>query len=320
MSKTSNQYRCEYMSKINYFLKNSLLLFILLLSNFTFCQENQTKEIDQLLQKAEDSRRRFKNLDQLQYAKQASIIAEKEGNPEKIAECYYNIARALSFLELQKESFNYVNKTFQQPYTRKNAVIQAQLKEVKAFNYYSLGMPSQFDKELPGIIKLLEKETGKDAIILRQRTYLNMGASKPDSAQYYARLCFRELKKLPEKDTHLELSDYYRFLGTNFLDKKSDSALYYFKKSWQINQKYKDPILFFDYTAFGDYYAQQKQYNQAITYYEKAIQNIKEQSITPYHFVNNELYKKISDLYGELGEKSKQEEYKNKYLACKKNY
>lgn len=305
------------MIKKNTFIQYSIAFLAILISNFMFCQ-NQSKEIDQLLQQAEQSRKEFNNLDQLKYAKQASILAEETEDSKKIAECYYNIARALSLLELQKESFTYINKASQQPYTKKSKLIQAQLKEIKAFNYYSLGLTSQFNKELPGIVKLLKKQNNKDAIILLQRTYLNIGSTKPDSATYYSELCLKELKKLPEKDTHLELADFYRYKGTEFQEKMPDSALYYYQKSIQITQKYHDPVLFFNYTAFGDYYSSQKKYREAVNYYEKAIQNIKEQNITPYHFVNNDLYKKISDLYGKLGEKEKQNKYQAIYSDLQK--
>ncbi|KPH13902.1 tetratricopeptide repeat protein [Chryseobacterium sp. ERMR1:04] len=301
----------------NNLIRNGIVFFAIILSNFAFCQD-QFKKIDNLLQKAEKSRQEFNNLDQLKYAKQASVLAEKSGDSKKITECYYNIARALSFLELQKESFIYINKAYQEPYSKKSKLIQAQLKEVKAFNYYSLGLTSQFDKELPRIVKLLKGENDKEAIILLQRTYLNIGSTKPDSAKYYSQLCYNELKKLPEKDSHLELSDFYRYKGSELLETKPDSAFYYYQKSIKINQKYNDPILFFNYTSFGDYYASQKQYNEAIDYYEKAIQNIKDQSITPYHFVNNDLYDKISDLYGKLGNKEKQNEYQSTYLDLQK--
>lgn len=303
------------MIKKNTLIQNGIAFLAILISNFMFCQ-NQSKEIDQLLQKAEQSRKAFNNLDQLRYAKKAAVLAEETGDSQKIAECYYNIARALSFLELQKESFSYINKASQQPYTKKSELIQAQLKEIKAFNYYSLGLTSQFNKELPGIVKLLKKQSSKDAIILLQRTYLNIGSTKPDSAKYYSELCFKELKKLPEKDTHLELSDFYRYKGTELLEKMPDSAFYYYQKSIQVTQKYHDPVLFFNYTALGDYYSSQKKYHEGISYYEKAIQNIKEQSITPYHFVNNDLYNKISELYGKLGEK--QNEYQAIYSDLQK--
>ncbi|WP_027380063.1 hypothetical protein [Chryseobacterium daeguense] len=130
------------MSKKHNTFRNSILLLFLLFSNIAICQDQEFKEIDDLLQKAENSRKRFNNIEQLQYAKQASILAKKSGNSQKIAESYYNIARALSFLELPKESFTYVKKATQQTYYQKSKLLQAQLKEVKAFNYYSLGLTS----------------------------------------------------------------------------------------------------------------------------------------------------------------------------------
>lgn len=301
----------------NTFIKNSIAFFAILVSNFVFCQ-NQNKEIDQLLQKAEQSRRRFNNLDQLKYAKKASILAEEIKDSEKIAESYYNIASALSFLELQKESFSYINKASQQPYTKKSKLIQAQLKEIKAFNYYSLGLQTQFYDELPKILALLKDQDNKESVILKQRTYLNLGVSKPDSALYYSNLCFQELKKFPEKQVFAELSDLYRYIGTDFLDKKSDSALYYFNKSIKINQKYGEHVLFMNFTNIGDYYASKGQLQEAINFYTKAIENIKDQSVSPYNFINNDLYKKISVLYGKLGEKDKQNKYQAIYSNLQK--
>ncbi|WP_267404078.1 MULTISPECIES: hypothetical protein [unclassified Chryseobacterium] len=296
------------------FQKYFLFLFFFFWSSLIFCQNNDTKNIDELLKKAEISRQKFKHLDQLKYAKDALILSQKAENSEKITQSYYTMARALSFLEMQKESFAYANKALNEPYGKKSNLLQAQVSEVKAFNYYSLGLNSQFTKELPNIIKLLKNENNREAIILKQRTYLNLGALKPDSALYYSKLSYDELKKIPERQIHLELSDYYRYMGTDFMDnEKPDSTLYYFNKSFKINLKYKDPVVFQDYTSFGDYFTWQKQYKRAISFYEKAIKNIKDQSIAPYHFHNNSLYKKISDLYGNLGETKKQSEYKKIY-------
>ncbi|ALR29141.1 hypothetical protein ATE47_00670 [Chryseobacterium sp. IHB B 17019] len=306
-------------SKKHNIFKNSILLLFILFSNIAISQTHQEEEIDVLLQKAENSRRRFNHLEQLQYAKKASIVAEEIKNSQKIAESYYSMALALALMELPKESFVFVKKVSQEPYYQKSKLLQAKLKEVKAFDYYALGLTSQFDKEMPGIVKLLKGETSKDAIILLQRTYLNIGVGKPDSAKYYSKLCFNELKKIPEKDIHLELSDFYRYKGTEFLNKKPDSALYYYQKSLAIDQKYKDPILFLDYTALGDYYSVQKEYQSAIDFYQKAIQNIKEQKISPYHFVNNDLYKKIAEQYEKLGNTEKSNEYKKIYLDLQNN-
>jgi hypothetical protein len=84
------------MGKIISFLRNIILLSFILFSNIVICQNSSFKEIDNLLQKAEDSRRKFKNLDQLEYAKKASLLAEKSENSQKMAESYYRIAEALT--------------------------------------------------------------------------------------------------------------------------------------------------------------------------------------------------------------------------------
>ncbi|MEY8761446.1 tetratricopeptide repeat protein [Chryseobacterium tongliaoense] len=308
------------MVKVFNSIKNSFLLVILLLSNISVCQaqHHEIKKIDELLQKSENSFRNLNDLDQLRYAKQANELARKINNSQRITESYFSMARSLSFLEMQKESFIYINKAFQQPYSKKSTLIQAQLKDIKTYNYYHLGLHTQAKKELTDIVNLLKDDKSKKAILLLQKTYLIIGLYKKDSARYYAQLCFNKLKQLPEKEVYLELSDLYRTLGAQFLKKNKDSSFYYFNKSLEVNKKYHHPVLLLDYIAFGDYYSEQKQYQEAINYYQKAIQNIQEQSATPELSANNGLYKKISDLYGKIGEKEKQSEYEHIYFGLQK--
>ncbi|WP_415325720.1 hypothetical protein [Chryseobacterium sp. MMS23-Vi53] len=299
---------------MNQKIKHLLFAFFILFSISGFCQNNKYKQIDELLLRAQNSRKRFKNLDQLKYAEQAYILSKETGDSQKITESCYSIASALSFLELPKKSFEYIQKATQQPYYQKSKLMQAQIKEVKAFNYYGLGLTSQFYKELPEIIELLKNQNDKESAILRQRAYLNLGVSKPDSVKIYSQFSLRELKKFPEKEVYAELSDIYKYIGTDCLDKKSDSALYYFEKSIKINQKYGENALFMDFTNIGDFYSQKENLKVAINYYLKAIENIKQQSISPYNFINNDLYRKISELYGKLGDFEKKSQYQKQYI------
>ncbi|WP_449399693.1 tetratricopeptide repeat protein [Chryseobacterium wanjuense] len=91
------------------------------------------------------------------------------------------------------------------------------------------------------------------------------------------------------------------------LKKVFDSTLYYYQKSYDLKVKYKDPILFLQYINFGDYYRNQKEYDRALDYYLKAIDNIKEHSVNSIQY--NYLYKNIADLYGILGDKEKQNQF-----------
>ena len=300
------------------FILRIFFLFILSLPIQAFCQDSKYQQIETLLQKAQTSRKKFKNQEQLKYARQANILAKETGDSQKIAESYYQMASALCFLELQKMSFTYLNKAAKEPYFKKSKLIQAQTIEIKAFNYYSLGLTVQFDNELPKILVLLKGQEDKESAILKQRVYLNIGASKPDSTLYYSNLCSQELKRFPEKEVFAELSDLYRYIGTDFLSKKSDSALHYFNKSMKINQKYGEKALFIDFTNIGDYYSEKGQPEKAIDFYAEAIENIKEQSLSPYNFLNNDLYRKISELYGKLGNTDKKTEYLKQYGELQK--
>lgn len=292
-------------------------------------QGRQVRKIDNLLEKAEKNHKIYRDFEALKLAKEASILAEKTNNSKIIAESNYLLARALASLELQKESLYYIQKTFSLEYTKKTPLLQAKLLEIKSYNYSSLSLQSQCSYERSKIIKLLKGKNDTAFIKILSRTYGNIGShyfeeNKIDSAFVYYNLSGKELNKLSEKKSHSALSEQYLDLGNAFLKKGNiDSTLYYFKKSYELKLKYKDPLLFPQYTEFGSYYENQKQYEKALELYLKAIQNMKYYSVNPIPF--NDINKKVSDLYGILGDKNKQNEFaeiyskKERQLTLEKN-
>ncbi|WP_415325718.1 helix-turn-helix transcriptional regulator [Chryseobacterium sp. MMS23-Vi53] len=300
------------------FIRNSIFLFIFLLSNYVIGQNNHLKEIEKLLLDAEKYHQQYKDIKELEAAKRANILAKKINNSAKIAESSYIISRALSCLELQKESFFYIQKTLDQKYTKNNDLLQAKLKEIKAYNFYVLSLKSQSNRELKDIEKILKNKSDSSSIRVLARAYGNIAnhyfdENKNDSAFFYYKLEGLELHKLPEKNSYNSLSDYYIAVGNAFSQKKiMDSAFIYYQKSYNLKLKYKNPILFTQYMIFGNYYSDTKEYSKALEFYLKSFQNMKEHSINsiPFNFIN----KKVSDIYGILGDKNKQKEYGSIYL------
>jgi len=300
------------------FIKKNILLFIILISGSVTCQQNNFKEIDDLLKKAVASNNKYETLKELEYAKKASVLAEEANDTKRISESYYEIARALSRLELQKESLLYVQKASAQKYAKENLLFQIKLKEVKSANYNTLALSSQSTKELLEIIQLLDKRSDSTSTKILARTYGNLGnrcndKNKLDSALIYYRLEHQQLKKLSEKDVLNHLAEHYVSMGMVFLAKKdADSSLYYFKKSYQLKLKYHDPKLFMQYFVFGDYYSEQKQYQKALDFYLKVE---KTPGFPANHSGFIHLYKRISELYGILGENDKRDQYQKIYSA-----
>jgi hypothetical protein len=306
------------MEKLSTFFKSSIFLFLFLFSNWAICQDKQLEEIDKLLKKSEKKHSEYKDFEELEIAKKANLLAQKADDGKRIAESSYLISRALSCLELQKQSLSFIEKTFDQKYTQKDILLQAKLKEIKSYNFYVLSLKSQSSRELKNIIRLLKDKKDTASLRVIARTYGNIGnqyfdQNKLDSAFIYYTLSGNLLKRLEEKNTYNSFSEHYIALGNAFSQKKDfDSAFYYYQKSYELKLKHKNPILFVQYILFGNYYKTKKKYDLALDYYLKAIRNIKEHSINIAPF--NSLYKNIAEIYGILGDKNKQSEYEAIYI------
>ncbi|MET3538830.1 tetratricopeptide repeat protein [Chryseobacterium limigenitum] len=305
------------MIKEKSFIRNTLFIFFILFSNLMASQDSQLTKIDKLLKQAQKSHTEYRDFEELKLAKEAHILAEKTNNSKLISESCYILARALCSLELQKESLYYIQKASKQKFIKQTPILQAKLNELKSYNYYRLSLKSQSSAELYKILDLLKGNNDYPSVTIIFRTYDNIAnhyfdENQLDSAFIYYGLSTKELEKLPENRFHNVFCEHYISLGNAFLKRRNaDSALYYFKKSYELKLKHKDPILFAQYMVFGSYYDDQKQYEKALELYLKAIENMKKHSVNtiPFNFMN----KKISDLYGILGDKNKQNEFAELY-------
>ena len=122
-------------------LKNYFFIIFLLISNILFSQKEQIKEIDHLLALSQKYSN-INNQKSLEYAEKASIIAEKINNSEKKAYSYVYIAKRLVFMSKPKESLEYLEKSIDEYYTDSDALLQAMIKEMQAYNYSDLGFDS----------------------------------------------------------------------------------------------------------------------------------------------------------------------------------
>lgn len=307
------------------FIRNSLLLFSILVSGFLTCQDYEFRKIDSLLTQSFNSRKKYNDFEGLKYAKTASSLAEKKGNSERIARSYYSIAISLSHLRLQKQSLFYIEKAYNQAYTKNNIVFESKLKEVKSYNYMTLGLTSQSQKELFGIVSLLQKKKDTASTKILIRVYGHIGKnyqnkSKMDSAFIYYKLKDRLLRTFPEPYTNIyrNLSDHYIELGNAFLKKQiTDSAFYCYQKSYQLKQKYNNPVIFMEYIQFGNYYRKLKEYQKALDFYQKAVRNMEDYSVNQASFTY--VYSDISKMYGILGNKEMQNKYEGIYLKMENN-
>lgn len=321
-----------------FFLKNSRFLFFICVFytyTFPFAQNDVQKEkkINLLLKKSTESYENFNHIKSLEYAREANILALKSGNSEQIAKSYCSMATALINLQMQKESIEYIEKAFNQEYTINNIYFQAWLTFLKANNHSTMGLYAISYKENYKALSLLEKTKDTPVALQLKATILEeIGTSyyietkNLDSAFKYHNLKLNVLKKLPEKFAFPDLVKSYDTKGYVFLETgQADSARYYFEKEYALKLKYNDPILYVQYCAFADYYYGNGDYEKALGYYLKTAQNIEQHNIQDPDY--SSVYKTISEIYRQRGQKEKESFYIKKYaeidnkllIANKKN-
>lgn len=304
---------------MNIFLKNIFLLLFILLSGFVDCQ---TKEIDSLLQKAEESYLKFQDIQEFKYARKANILAIKANDSKRISESYIHIAQALANLELNKESLICINKIKSQESVKNNALFQARIKQIKAIIYSNQGFINQSLQELINASKILENE--KDSVSLTRLAglYGDIGnrysaLSNYNEALKYYKKAKQIINFYPEKKQKDILSFYYRGLGTIHLEKKNyDSAYYYYKKSYENNLQNKK-LIFLDFSLLGNYYYFKKNYRLAIDNYEKALFLIKQDKINS-TYASATIYSSISINYDSIGDKTNKDRYEKIFLQKQK--
>ncbi|MFP3593177.1 hypothetical protein [Chryseobacterium sp. SIMBA_038] len=295
------------------FIKKNILFPTLLISSLMLCQKKKFQEIDKLLKAAEKSNTEYRDLETFEYSKKAIILSQEAGDSKRLANSYYTMALSLANLELLKQSLVYIQKAYAQKSTAQDTLLLSKLKELKFYDYNSLGLKSEGTKELFEAKELIKTQKDTESAKLLARIYGEIGNNyyyqdNIDSAFVYYKLKFDQLKKLPEKDIYKNKAYLYYYMGKSYLKKKNtDSVLHYIQKSIELKQKYKYPLLFADYTLQGDYYFEEKKYHKALDFYLKSLQNINEHRI--HRTSTPEIYKKISETYRMLGEQTKYKEY-----------
>lgn len=281
-------------------LKKYIFCAFLLISNVLFSQKEQIKEIDQLLILSQNFSNK-NNLKSLEYAKKASVIAEKLNNSEKKAYSYVYIAKNLSFLSQSKESLEYIEKSIDEDYTDTDVLLQAMIKDAKAYNYSCLGFESEALNNYLSILSLLKSNRSQKALLLKFKSLANIGShyfvnQEYDKALEYinkAALLLKD-KAFLEMNTNLESADLYSLKSNVFLYKnQNDSAFFYCKKAFDIIQKEPAATKYSQYSAMGDYYFKIGNHKVAIDYYMKALEDMDS------HKINDAVYK--ADIYNRLG-------------------
>lgn len=292
-----------------------LFIFFIQSCHFFSCQDlNRASEMDQWLSLSDD----YMYVDfgkMRQFSEKALKAAVEEKDSERKAMSYYYMTRSLVFFRNFDEGAEYLEKGLQEKALQKNKVLKAAFLNLQAVYYSRMSLFEQSYQNYNEALNLLKSRDDLESQLIIANVYSGIADYYTERKDYkmahlYADKSLMISEKIPLNE-YLSAKKMYR-----------NRPFIYFHKSWIFLQE-KNPALAYSsiqkgyelallekyqylapfYEAFGDYYFQTHDYKNAVTFYEKCIEN-KEKFGQYSAFVDS----KIAAAYKMLGD-HKQEIY-----------
>jgi tetratricopeptide (TPR) repeat protein len=220
---------------------------------------------------------------------------------------------------MYEESLAYIEKGLNEKYTNNDVVLEASLKEIKAYNYFSLYLDDQALEEYKSVIYLVSKRTDTESHKILSRIYASIALmyalkNNNTTASYYINKALKHYQKVPvNKFEKFDLSGLYIVKGRICLtDKKTDSAFYYIEKGYDFVKDDKKHSNYKQLSALADFYYTTKQYSKALDYYLKVIDDMEKFKIKNANYLI-EIYPTIAELYQKLDDSENQKLFLDKY-------
>lgn len=301
-------------------LKKNLILILLVVINLSCSNHYHYNQKIEKLFKLYNDNSQVNQLKALEYAKQASLLAENDGDSKGKTYSYIYIARSLLFMGFQKESTEYMEKATKEKYYQSNLIAQAMVKQLKSNNYINLGLTSEGLRENLEILELLKKEKGYDAAYIRLRATCAVASYYVNQKKYDKAKKYLDIATVLTKDTVFINKDIDESRSFIFIRKarifltynQKDSAFRYFQKGVLQVQNNPKITKFLQYFAMGNFYYETGDLQQALKYY---LLSEKDMELRKWEWNDFRLktYHQIADIYGKLNNPEKKEFYEQKY-------
>lgn len=287
--------------------------------NLYSCDRDQAYKstIDSLLRQADQS---LENnyLISLEYAKKASIIADKTTDSRRKAETYYYIAYCLNMLEEYEKSYPYIEKGLNENASKRYKPLKARLLALKGFHYSRLHLYKQQAKQHQEVIDLTLSRKDPESAMTAALSLAALGISYTiindyPPAQRYSGLAlehaetvhdsiYNRLKKIYKVKANLF---YYRAM-IDIEQFKPNEAFPFIQLAYkQALIDNRQLTLFLE--LYADYYMQTGKTEKAIKYYLLALADKQKRSCN--RSTSADLYLKISKSYSKLQQYDNEEKY-----------
>ncbi|MGU3374684.1 tetratricopeptide repeat protein [Chryseobacterium sp. M5A1_1a] len=238
------------------------------------------------------------------YAKKACILADKNGTSREKAMAYYYMARNLIFAGRNNDCYLFIKKGMNEDAVKNDKFLLALYKELTS-NYYSrLYMLPQEMKENKEALLLVDPNNNAESKLFISRIYMWMAdcymeTKKNDSAQIYIDKSIKLVEEIPDAE-YLSFNRMFRRKAYSYFyqaqiylnQNNTKSAIQFIDKAYKQAVIEKHSYLYPILEAYGDYYLLSKEYQKAIDYYKKTIDNKK-----IFYKTSADAHLKISDCY-----------------------
>lgn len=288
-------------------------LFILFFIPFiVHSQKKNAQTVDSLLSLS--VKYRFKDeLQSLKYAKKANLIAKSMYNDELVFKTQLHVADCLYYLDINDKSLEYLSEA-EENIAYKYPLLRAQLKEIKAKNYITLGLENLEIKEFNEIINILSSINTEESKNIKARVYTHMAKHYRlhkdfTKADYYINKTLSLNKEFPSS----KKIDAYIRKAYICLELKNDSAFYFIQKAFEEHKNKKDQSSKYElYALEGDYYYRKNDYRKALQSYTETLEDMKKfhmKDVQRSMAVKENMYK----IYGKLDERNNERKFLNAY-------
>lgn len=288
-------------------------MFFCLFSIMGYSQDKEVKKIDSLLQLS--SEYKFKDmLKALFYTKQAVSIAEKMNNNELMYNCYLEIARDLSNLNLNDKSLEYVSKA-DKILVYKSKIQQAKLNEIKVINFAAIGLDELERQTINKILNSLSTEESIESKEIQARTFAYL-ADYYEYKEHYKKanqFINKTIKLNKEISNPKTIDTYIQKADILMKTQQWDSSFIYLQKAFDGHKSRKNQFSQYNLLwALGDYYYLSGKYLKALDSYRKSLEDMDKFKVVDIECAMS-IKENMYHIYEALGDKKNREKYYTEY-------
>lgn len=298
-------------------MKHYFLIFLFFFPVYCFASSDNTHnhQIDTLISLSDDYHYRDP-LKSFMYAKRACILADQTGTSRQKADAYFYMAKSLIFFGRYNESYTFIKKGKNEKAVKNDPFLMANFIELAGIYYSRLYMLPQEMKENKAALKLVNIHKNADSKLFVSRIYMWMADYYTekrvyDSAHLYIDKSIQLAEEIPENE-YLSMRRVFRRKAYGYYYKaqiyiqqhEKQLALPFIEKAYKQTLSEQNTYIYPILEAYGDYYFLSKEYETAIDYYLKAIENKKK-----YLFACADINLKISQCYMAMGDVANEKKF-----------